>query len=133
MKLKLGTDDIYDCPEGKYKGVVERIAEPKTPIKKPCKDQVRLTIRIKTSEKKEYLVARTFCADLNYGSEFYNFLASWLEDNFDEYLDANGEIDLDLLIGKEVGVLIKHRDMGTHCKPFVQVVMIFPPCTLEEE
>ena len=90
-------------------------------------------IRITDENGKEYLVGRTFCADLSDGSEFYNFLASWLDDDFSEYLDANGEIDLDLLVGKEVGVLVKHRDMGTHCKPFVHVVMIFPACTLEEE
>jgi len=132
MLLKLGTDDIYDCPEGKFNGVVERIGPPKTPIKKPCPDQIRMTIRVKTP-KGEKLVARTFCADLSYGSEFYNFLSSWLEDNFDEYLDANGVIDTDLFIGKAVGVLVKHRDKGTHEKPFVHVVMIFPLCTLEEE
>ena len=133
MKLRLGTDDIYDCPEGKYNGVVERIAPPKTPIKKPCPDQIRMTIRVKTPDKREYLVARTFCADLSYGSEFYNFLSSWLDDDFDEYLNANGEIDTDLFIGKNIDVLVKHRANGTHEKPFVMLVGIFPPCTLVEE
>jgi hypothetical protein len=130
MKLKLGTNDIFDCPEGQYKAVLERIGEPKKRINKPCAAQVRTTFRARLATGKEYLVARTFCADLGYGSEFYSFLESWTDGKFETLLDDNGEVDLNLLIGKEADLLITHYDDGTHSKPYVKIAGVFPPGTL---
>jgi len=133
MKLKIGRDDTFDCPEGKHKGVIERIGEPKTRINKPCEQQIRITIRVKTPDKKEYLVARTFCADLSNGSEFFHFLIPYLEESDEQFTNANQEIDLNLLIGKEVDVLVTHFDDGKHDRPFVKIAGIFSPGTLVDE
>lgn len=133
MILKLGTDDIFDCPEGKYRGTLERVGEPKKRINKPCNVQLRLTCRVKTNTGKEHLVARTFCADLSYGSELYSFLESWLDGKFEAYLNENSEIDLNLLIGKEADLLITHWGDGTQSKPFVKIAGIFPPGKLIED
>ncbi len=132
MKLKLGLDDIFDCPEGKYRAVLERVGEPKKRMNRPCQVQVRLVYRVKTPTQKEHLIGRTFCADLGYGSELYHFLESWLDGQFDALLDENGELDLNLLVGKEADVLVTHKDGGTHKKPFVNIAGIFPPGTLVE-
>jgi hypothetical protein len=126
MKLKLGTTDIFDAPEGKYKATLERIAEPKKKIDKLCAAQVRLTFRTKARGGKEYLVARTFCADLSHGGELYNFLSSWLNGNFDPFLDSNGDVDLDLLVGREAEVSVTHYKDGLHSKPFIKLSAIFP-------
>lgn len=133
MKIKLGQNDIFDCPEGKYRAILERVGPPQKLSKKPCKDQVRLTFRVETSAGKEHLVARTFCADLTYGGELYTFLESWLDGNFDPFLDECREIDLNLLVGKEADVLITHHDPGTHGKPFVNISGIFAPGRLVEQ
>lgn len=126
MRLKLGNDDVFNCPEGNHRGILERVAEPKKPVNKPCKEQVRLMYRITLDNGNEHLVARTFCADLNYGSELYHFLESWLDGKFDVYLDDNGEIDLDGLIGKPADVVIKHIETQRHEKPYVHIARIFP-------
>ena len=131
MKLKLGTDDIFECPEGKYRGVLERVGEPKKRINKPCPIQGRMTFRVKEPKGKEHLVARTFCADLSCGSELYNFLESWLDGKFKTFKDEQGDVDLNLLIGKEADLLITH--WGDHVKPFVKIAGIFPKGTLVEE
>jgi hypothetical protein len=133
MKLKLGLNDTFDCPEGKFKGVLERVAEPKKRINKPCASQVRYTFRVRTTESKEYLVARTFCADLSFGSELYSFLDSWLDGKFEPFLDSSGEVDLNLLLGKEANLLIGHWADGSRDKPFVKIAGIFPVGTLLEE
>ena len=133
MKLKLGHDDTFNCPEGKFKGVLERVAEPKKRINKPCQLQVRFLFRVKTQAGKEHLVGRTFCADLSFGSELYNFLDSWLDGKFEPFLDANGEVDLNLLLGREAGLVIEHRGDGNHLKPFSNIAGIFPVGTLIEE
>lgn len=133
MKIKLGLDDTFDCPEGKYRGVLERVGEPKQRIKKPCELQVRYSFRVKTHTGKEHIVARTFCADLSLGGELYNFLDSWLNGNFDPFLDSNGEVDMNLLIGKEADLLVAHWSDGVRKKPFVKIAGIFPLGTLIEE
>ena len=133
MKLKVGLNDIYDCPEGKCKAVLERVGEPKKRIHKPCASQVRYTFRVRTTENKEYLVARTFCADLAFGSELYQFLDSWLDSKFDPLLDSDREMDLNLLVGKEANLLISHWADGSRDKPFVKIAGIFPVGTLLEE
>ena len=132
MKLKLGQDDIFDAPQGKYRGILERVGEPKKRINKPCASQVRYIFRVKTDKGKEHLVARTFCADLTYGSELYHFLDSWLKGNFDPFLDGNGELDLNLLLGKEADLLITHWSDGSRDTPFVKIAGIFPVGTLIE-
>lgn len=126
MKLTIGTDDIFACPEGRFRGIIERIGEPKKRINKPCEQQVRMTIRVKTTSGKEHLVARTFCADLSFNSELYHFLDSWLDGDFERFADSDGQLDLNLLLGKEVDVLVSHYDDGTHGKPFVKIDGIFP-------
>jgi hypothetical protein len=132
MKLKLGTDNIFNCPEGRFRGVIERIGEPKKRINKPCDQQVRITVRVATPARREHLVMRTFCADLNYGSELYNFLDSWLEGRFEQFLAEDGQVDLNLMIGKEADVLVSHYEDGKHAQPFVQIAGIFPSGTLIE-
>ena len=133
MKLKLGHNDTFDCPEGKYRGILERVGEPKTRIKKACAVQVRYTFRVKTAEGKEYLVARTFCADLSYGSELYHFLDSWLDGKYEPLLDSSGQLDLNLLVGKDADLLISHWSDGIRDTPFVKIAGIFPIGTLVEE
>jgi len=130
MKLKYGKDDIFDCPEGTYRGVLERIAEPKKRINKPCDAQIRLTFRVKTKKGKEHLVARTFCADLSEGSELFASLESWLAEEIDSLLDEKGELELNLLIGRSADLHITHWNDGSHDTPFVLIVGIFPPGTL---
>ena len=126
MKLKLGTDDIFNCPEGHIQGILETTGEPKKRVNKPCETQVRLKFRVRTSEGREHLVARTFCATLEFGSELYCFLESWLDGKFDAYLDDNGEIDLNLLIGKSANLYITHFEDGKHAHPYVHIAGIFP-------
>lgn len=133
MKLKVGQDDIFDCPEGKYKAVLERVGEPKKRINRPCSSQVRFTFRVKTENGKEHLVARTFCADLSFGSELYNFLESWLDGNFDPLKDDCHELDLNLLIGKAADLLVTHYQGGSHGKPFVTIGGLFPAGRLIED
>jgi hypothetical protein len=41
MKLPLGNNDIFDAPEGKYRGILEKVGEPKKRINKRCPVQVR--------------------------------------------------------------------------------------------
>jgi hypothetical protein len=128
MKLKLGTNDIFECPEGQYRAVLERVGEPKKRINKPCAEQVRFFFRVKTAAGKEHLLARTFCADLGYGSELHTFLESWFDSNFEPLLDENGEIELNLLLGREADVVVTHWDGGnSNGKPFVKIGGIFPP------
>jgi hypothetical protein len=133
MKLTLGTNDIFDCPEGKYRAILETVGEPKKRIKKPCEKQVRLMYRVKTKSGKEHLVGRTFCADLSYGSELYTFLESWLNGKFDPFLDDGGQVDLNLLAGKRADLLIQHHDDPGFDKPFVKITAIFPEGTLDTE
>ena len=133
MKIKLGQNDTFDCPEGKYKATLERVGEPKKRINRPCSAQVRLTFRVKAPEHKEHLVARTFCADLGYGGELYNFLESWLDGNFDPLLDECREIELNLLVGKDADLLISHYGDAAHDKPFVKIAGIFPSGALVGE
>jgi hypothetical protein len=117
MKLNLGHSDIFECPEGKFKAVLERVGEPKKRVNKPYASQVRFTFRVKTQAGKEHLVARTFCADLSFGSELYNFMDSWLDGEFGPFLDDNcRDLDLDLVLGKEAGLIVEHYDDGTHAK-----------------
>ncbi len=97
-------------------------------MKKPCKDQVRFTFRIKADGEKEYLVGRTFCADLSYGSELFSFVESWVDGRFDRYVDESGQVDLNLLLGTEADLLITHYDDGKGRDfPFVQIPGIYPP------
>lgn len=131
MKLKIGNNDIFDCPEGPFRGRLERVGEPKKLMNKPCSSQVRFTFRVKTELGKEHLVARTFCADLSYGSELHSFLDSWLGEQMKELADAVGELDLNLLVGKDADLSIKHGpNVKGHDKPFVNIAGIFPPGTL---
>lgn len=132
LKLKLGTNDAFDCPEGKYRAVLETIGAPKKRINRPCQEQVRAMFRVKDSPGKGHLVARTFCADLSYGSELYNFVESWLDGNFEALLNDSRELDLNLLLGREADLLITHWDDGAHDKPFVKIAGIFPPGKLVE-
>ncbi len=131
LKLKLGTNDLFDCPEGKYRALLETIGAPKKRINRPCQEQVRTIFRVKHSTGKEYLVGRTFCADLSYGGELYNFVESWLDGNFEALLDDNRELDLHLLLGREADLLITHWGDGRE-KPFVKIAGIFPPGKLIE-
>jgi hypothetical protein len=133
MKLKLGTNDTFDCPEGTYKAILTRIGEPKKRINKPCAKQVRLTYSVAVEGGKQYLVARTFCADLSYGGELYNFLETWLDGNFEPLTDENHELDLALLVGQFADLIVTHYDDGNHGKPFVKIAGIFPPGKLIEE
>src|SRR4051794_12550338 len=114
MKLKLGTNDVFDCPEGQYRATLERVGEPKKRINKPCANQLRLSFRVKTTAGREYLVARTFCADLGLGTELYSFVESWLDGNFDPLLDENRELELNLLIGREADLLVTHYENGAY-------------------
>lgn len=133
MKLKLGTNDIFHCPEGSYRGILEYIGEPKTLTKLPCDLQVRARFRVKTSDGNQYLVARTFCADLSYGSDLYNFLASWTEGNFEPYLDENNDIHLNRFLFKEADLLVTVEKRATHKDPLVKISGIYPPGTLLPE
>ena len=126
MKLKLGNDDIFQCPEGRFTATLELADEPNKRINRGCAKQIRLRFRVKTPDGKEYLVGKTYCADLAYGSELYNDLESWLDGSFDSVLDENQEIDLDLFINKKADVLITHFNDGKHDKPFVKIAGIFP-------
>jgi len=133
MKLKLRQNDIFHCPEGNHQGILEAVDPPKKRMNKPCQKQVRLRFRISADGDQEYLVGKTFCADLSYGSELYNYLNSWLDGDFDRFLDDDGNIDLDLLIGRKADLLITHVDTGTHDVPFVNIVGIFPLGRLTED
>ena len=127
MKLKLGNNQIFHCPEGKWIGTCESAEEPKKKINKLCKSQVRLRFRILSDEGTEYIVAKTFCADLSYGSELYCFLESWTNGKYDKFLDDYGNVDLDLFIGQNAALLITHvQREGPHDHPFVNIAGIYP-------
>ena len=133
MKLKLGTNEIFHCPEGRWSGICEAVDEPKQRINKPCAAQIRLRFRVETDEG-EKLVGKMFCADMSYGSELYSYLESWLGGNFDKYLDEDGNIDLDLLIGKRADLHIIHGlQTAGNDYPFVNIAGIYPAGTFTEE
>jgi hypothetical protein len=133
MKLKLGTNDIFDCPPGQYSAVLEFVGEPNKRIKKPCAQQVRLRFRVYAESGKEYLVGVTYCADLSYGSELYEFLNSWLEGDFESVLDEHGEVELDQLLMRRADLVVIQKDLGTHTKPLVCIGGIFPKGTLMKQ
>jgi|SRR5579862_7484816 len=133
MKLKLG-NNIFHCPEGHHTGVLEAVEEPKKRMNKPCSQQVRLRFRISTDNDQEYLVGKTFCADLTYGSELYTQLDPWVEGDFERFLDEDGNIDTDLLIGRRADLLISHGpQIGEYEHPFVKIVGIYPVGRLTED
>jgi len=124
--------DIFNCPEGRFKAVLEAAEQPNKRINRPCAEQVRLRFRVTTSDGREYLVGKTYCADLCWGTELYSDLDSWTDGNFDEFLNDDGEIDLDLFINKKADLVITHFVDGKYEKPFVKIAEIFPPGTLIE-
>ncbi len=126
MKLKVGSNDIFDAPEGKYTAHLESVGEPKKRINRPCSSQVRLQFRATASSGKQYLVAQTFCADLSYGSELYQFLDSWLDGDFERLTDDDGELDLDLLLKRKADILVTHYHHEKYEKPFVKIDAIYP-------
>ncbi|MGC3990589.1 MAG: hypothetical protein QM796_13095 [Chthoniobacteraceae bacterium] len=130
MKLKL--NNAFHCPEGKWRGTCEAIEEPNKRMNRPCSKQVRLRFALETHAG-EKIVARTFCADLSIGGELHAFLDSWLDGNFDPYLDEDGEVDLDLLVGKMADLLITHGVKSEEYKfPLVIIAGLFPPGQLVE-
>jgi len=124
--------DIFLCPEGRYTAILEAADEPNKRINRPCKEQVRLRFRVTTTDGIEYLVGKTYCADLCYGTELYNDLETWIDGNFEDFLNDDGEIDLDLFLNKKADVLITHFVDGKHEKPFVKIAGIFPPGRLTD-
>ena len=133
MKLKLEQNGIFHCPKGQWPGVCESINEPTQRIKRPCARQVRLRFRV-TVDDEEYLVGKTFCADLRYGSELYGYLVSWCDGDFEKYLDDDGNIDLDLMVGKKADLLITHGPpVEPHKHPYANISGIFPRGRLTED
>ena len=133
MKLKLEASNLFHCPKGQWVGVCESIEEPKQRIRRSCAKQVRLRFRV-VVDGEEYLVGKTFCAELNYGSELFAFLDSWVDTNFDKYLDDNGNIDLSLLVGREADLIVTHGPMfDPHAHPYVNLAGIFPRGRLTED
>ena len=133
MKLKLEENGIFHCPQGSWEGVCIAIEEPKQRINQPCAKQVRLRFSVLV-EDQEYIVAKTFCADLSYGSELYGYLVSWFDDDFDRYLDDDGLVDFDLLVGKRADLHINHGPQdGRYTHAFVNISGIFPRGRLSEE
>jgi hypothetical protein len=131
MKLKL--HNIFHCPQGRWSGVCEAIGEPNKRMNKPCSPQVNFRFRVETDEG-EKLVRRTFCADFTYGSELYLFMASWLDDDLERLLDDDGEIDLDVLIGREADLYITHGLQAAQYEyPVVNIAGIYPPGRMSED
>ena len=122
---------MFQCPQGNWSGVCEAIEEPKQRINKPCAKQVRcaenhLRFRVETDEG-EKLVGKTFCADLSNGSELHSYLDSWLDGDFDRFLDEDGNVDLDLLVGRGADLIITHGPKANeHSYPFVKIAGIIP-------
>ena len=133
MKLKLETTSIFHCPQGQWPGVCEGIEEPKQRIDRPCAKQVRIRFRVMVDDE-EYLVGKTFCADLHCGSELFSYLHSWVDGDFDKYLDDDGNIDMDLLVGKKADLHITHGPkVDQHTHPFVNISGIFPRGRITED
>lgn len=131
MKMKLYNP--FHCPEGKWPGICEAIEEPKKRMNKSCANQVRVRFSVQTDEG-ERLVAKTLCADRGYGSELYTFLASWFDGNLNSVLDDDGEIDLDVLVGKKADLLITHGPHGDQYEyPVVNIAGIYPPGHITED
>ena len=130
MKLIVGQDDTFNNPEGKFRAILIRVGPPPKPLKKSCTTQVRLTFRTSLPSGKEHLVARTFCADLSFGSELHQFLNSWLGKELKTMADACGELDLNLLVDKQADLIIEHKHTAGHDDPYVNICGIFPRGTL---
>lgn len=132
MKLKL--HNAFHCPHGKWNGVCMAVEEPKQPSKHmKCSKQVRFLFQVNTDDG-ERMVGRTFRATFSYGNDLYVFLASWLDGDMERLLDDDGEIDLDVLVGREADLYIVHGPHGAqHEYPVVNIAGIFPAGSLTEE
>ena len=132
MKLKLYNP--FHCPDGRWGGVCTTIEEPKQPSKrKRCDKQVRFLFEVETDEGTR-MAGRTFCANFSYGSELHIFLASWLGEDMPGFLDDDGEIDLDRLIGRKAELLITHGPHGAQYEyPVVNITGIYPEGTFAAE
>jgi hypothetical protein len=127
MKLQLGTNSIFYCPEGRYRAVLENIGAPNKKDNLGCDEQIRFRFRVEGEAGAEYLVARNFCANLDYGSDLYHFLEAWFEGGCDRFVDDDNQLELDLLVGERADVLIGHHQSGKHKQPFSRILGIHPP------
>ena len=132
MKLKLFNP--FHCGDGKWSGVCVKLEEPTTPSKyKKCAKQVRILFEVETDEG-ERMAGKTFCANFSYGSELYLFLASWLGEDLERFLDDDGEIDLDRLVGRKADLYITHGLHGDQYEyPVVYISGIYPEGTFAAE
>ena len=126
MKIKMNNHNIFMCPEGRFSAILEAAESPNKRINRPCAEQVRLRFRVTAPDGAEYLVGKTYCADLGWGTEFYNDLEGWIDGNFEDYINEAGEIDLDMFLHKKADLVITHFKDGKHEKPFVKIAGIFP-------
>ena len=96
----------------------------------PCEEQIQLTFIVEIGDQ-EYPVYRKFCADLTEGSQLYQFLRDWLQEDLSKYVDEDGVVDFDRLYDKEADIVVYHH--GMQDKPFVGIMSIAPPGALVED
>ena len=74
----MNDNSAFDCPEGQWRGVVVRAAEPKKAAPLGCSEQIRIMWELEI-DGLPYLAAKSYCADLRSGSVLREELDTWFE------------------------------------------------------
>lgn len=116
------------CPEGPIRAKLVRVNEPKRKQALGCDEQVQLTFEA-SKNKRTYGVYRKFCRELWVGSELHTFLSRMCDGDFEPFLNSQGQLDTELLIGTECDLLISHYQDDDHVTPFVNIQSAHPAGT----
>ena len=119
-------------PEGNFSITLARYNQQLKQTAKGSQNNIRLLFNVKVPGMEDVIprAGRNFEAKLDSGSDFRNFLESWL--GRDYFLRLSGkELNLDDLIGKSGEATLRHFQGPDFDRPLVIIERVVPPGTLK--
>lgn len=141
MQLNLGqtTNNPFEVPEGYYIGTFFRYRPAKKPFCRCALDQqMRFDFSLVDSDGHDegYIGSATLCTTRRCQQQFHGvrfFLEHWLGDRFYDFLDSDGNIELDRLLHRKADVQIVEVSTAKHAQPYSKLEKALPPGTLIED
>jgi hypothetical protein len=124
----------YKIEEGRYRARIHKIVRTQRQNGSGCADILRIVFELQVPGKENFinLAKAEFPLNLEHGSELRNVLARLLGKDV-LAAKSGGEMDFEILLGKEADVEIEHiitNKSDQYDYPFVHVCEIQPPGTL---
>ena len=128
MKIDIPKKVSFHAPEGAHRATLLSVGEPKRGSDS-CDNEVRLVWELQTVDRHwTFHAGKTYCLDDN-SIELIADLESLLGEEMHLLQDESGQLDLDLLIGRQADLILVHINNSKHDKPYVYIKGVCPPGT----